>query len=60
MRLDRLTVKAQEAIASAQGAASDRGHAAIGPLHLLETLVDQQGGVVSPILEMGGVPAERI
>ena len=60
MRLDRLTVKAQEAIAAAQGLASDRGHAAFGPLHLLGALSDQAGGIVAPLLEKVGVPAERI
>ena len=41
MRLDRLTVKAQEAIAAAQGEASRCGHAGFGPLHLLDALLKQ-------------------
>ena len=60
MRLDRLTVKAQEAIASAQGLASERGHAAIGPLHLLQALLTQEGGIVAPLLEKVGVAADRV
>ncbi len=60
MRLDGLTVKAQEAITSAQGIASDRGHAAIGPLHLLAVLIEQQGGIVAPLLEKVGVGAARV
>ena len=60
MRLDKLTVKAQEAIAAAQGLASERGHAAVGPLHLLLALIQQEGGIVVPLLEKVGVPAERI
>ena len=60
MRLDRLTVKAQEAIAAAQAAASERGHAGIGPLHLLDALIRQEGGIVGPLLEKVGVPGERI
>jgi len=60
MRLDRLTVKAQEAIAAAQAAASERGHAGIGPLHLLDALITQEGGIVGPLLEKVGVPGERI
>ncbi len=59
MRLDRLTVKAQEAISAAQGAASDRGNAAIGPLHLLYALISQEGGIVAPLLEKVGVRADR-
>ena len=34
-RFDKLTIKAQEAVAAAQGLAADRGHAQIEPLHLL-------------------------
>ncbi len=60
MRLDRLTVKAQEAIASCQGLASELGHAAMGPLHLLKVLIRQEGGIVAPLLEKVGVPAERV
>jgi ATP-dependent Clp protease ATP-binding subunit ClpB len=60
MRLDKLTVKASEAIASAQGEASQQGHAAVGPLHLLYTLINQEGGIVAPLLEKVGVGAERV
>ena len=60
MRMDRLTVKAQEAIMSAQGSASEAGHAAIGPLHLLDALIRQDGGLAGPILEKVGIPADRI
>jgi len=60
MRLDKLTVKAQEAIMAAQGAASEGGHAAIGPLHLLHALLDQEGGLAVPLLEKVGIPADRI
>ena len=60
MRLDRLTVKAQEAIASAQALASERGHPAVGPVHLLSALVNQDGGIVAPLLEKVGVPVSRI
>ena len=60
MRLDKLTVKAQEAIAAAQGIASERGHAAIGPLHLLEALLTQENGLVVPLLEKIGIPEDRV
>ena len=60
MRLDRLTVKAQEAIAGTQGLASEAGHAQFGPLHLLKTLLGQTGGVVAPVLEKVGIPTDRI
>ncbi len=60
MRLDKLTVKASEAIAAAQGLASERGHAAVGPLHLLGALISQEGGIVAPLLEKVGVGADRV
>ena len=60
MRLDKLTVKAQEAIMAAQGAASELGHAQITPLHLLHALVGQEGGLVAPLLEKVGIPADRV
>jgi len=60
MRLDKLTVKAQEAIMAAQGAASEAGHPSFGPLHLLDALLKQDGGLAVPLLEKIGVPEVRI
>jgi len=60
MRMDKLTVKAAEALQSAQANASEAGHAAISPLHLLDALLRQEGGLVSPLLDKAGVPAERV
>jgi ATP-dependent Clp protease ATP-binding subunit ClpB len=60
MRPDKLTVKAQEAIAAAQGAAGERGHAQITPLHLLSALLGQDGGLVPALLEKVGVAADRV
>ncbi|MGQ9574972.1 MAG: ATP-dependent chaperone ClpB [Thermoguttaceae bacterium] len=54
-RYDKLTIKAQEAVAEAQSLASQRGHPEIDPLHLLAALVAQRDGVVRPILERIGV-----
>ncbi|MCD6364327.1 MAG: AAA family ATPase, partial [Planctomycetes bacterium] len=60
MRLDRLTVKVQEAMMAAQGAASQAGHATFGPLHMLDALLKQEGGLVAPLLEKVGIPSGRI
>ena len=60
MRLDKLTVKAQEGLMIAQSAASEAGHPAVGPLHLLDALLGQEGGIAGPLLEKVGVPAGRI
>ncbi|MFO0902938.1 MAG: ATP-dependent chaperone ClpB [Pirellulales bacterium] len=55
-RFDKLTIKAQEAVAGAQTLAGERGHPEMDPLHLLATLVDESDGVVRPLLEKIGVP----
>ncbi|RPI63224.1 MAG: type VI secretion system ATPase TssH, partial [Planctomycetaceae bacterium] len=60
MRLDKLTVKTQEAIAAAQHEASELGHAQIAPLHLLDALLHQDGGLAVPLLEKIGIPEQRI
>jgi len=60
MRMDRITVKAQEALAQAQQTAAAAGHAQVDTLHLLDALVKQEGGVVAPLLEKVGVPAARV
>ncbi|NUP90042.1 MAG: ATP-dependent chaperone ClpB [Candidatus Sumerlaeia bacterium] len=58
MRLDRLTIKGQEALQAAASAASEAGHAEILPEHLLVALLAQEEGVVAPILQkIGARPA---
>jgi ATP-dependent Clp protease ATP-binding subunit ClpB len=56
MRLDKLTVKAQEALQDAQNRARNAQHQAVTTLHLLDALVEQSDGVVRPLLEKLGVP----
>ena len=53
-RFDKLTIKAQEAMASAQSLASDGGHPEIDPLHLLAALLAEQEGAISPIIDRIG------
>lgn len=60
MRLDKLTIKSQEALAEAVSQASDIGHAEVQPLHILVALLHQEQGSVPAILDRIGVPAERI
>jgi ATP-dependent Clp protease ATP-binding subunit ClpB len=55
MRLDRLTIKGQEALQSAASAASETGHAELVPEHVLLALLDQEGGAVVPVLQKVGV-----
>src|SRR5204862_5674204 len=57
MKLDKLTVKAQEAIAAARDVAVQRHHAEVTPEHLLVALLEQEGGVVPRILaKLGADP----
>jgi ATP-dependent Clp protease ATP-binding subunit ClpB len=60
MRFDKFTVKAREAVQSAQAIADQHEHQAIEPEHLLLALVQQQEGVVGPILERLGAPVDGI
>jgi ATP-dependent Clp protease ATP-binding subunit ClpB len=50
MKLDKLTVKAQEAIAASRDVAMSLHHAEVRPEHLLVALLEQEGGVVPRIL----------
>ncbi len=54
MRIDRFTSKLQLALADAQSLAVGHDHPAIEPLHLFSTLLDQQGGSISPLLRQVG------
>ncbi|GMV93473.1 MAG: chaperone protein ClpB [Candidatus Hydrogenedentota bacterium] len=60
MRLDKLTIKAQEALSEAMDSASDRGNPEITTLHLLDALLGQERGVVSSILQRLGVPVDGL
>ena len=59
-RFDKFTVKAQEAVQAAQSSADQLSHQAIEPEHLLLALIQQQEGVVSPLLAKLGAPADAI
>jgi ATP-dependent Clp protease ATP-binding subunit ClpB len=58
--MDKLTVKAQEALVASQGTAGEAGHPHITPLHLLDALLRQEGGLVAPLVEKVGIPTDRI
>src|SRR5687768_7926996 len=60
MRLDKLTVKAQEALQAARDAAQARHHAEVMPEHLLLALLEQDGGVVPRILGKLGADARMV
>src|SRR3954470_1943155 len=50
MQPDRFTVKSQEAVAAAQRLASDARNTEVAPAHLLLPLLEQEDGLVVPVL----------
>jgi len=59
MNFNKLTVKAQEAVGEAQNLARGAGNPEVTPEHLLLTLLRQDGGIVTPILnKLGLQPAQ--
>lgn len=58
IRPEKMTIKTQEALAGAQQLAGRQGNGAIEPEHLLVSLLEQEGGLVVPILQkVGAAPA---
>jgi ATP-dependent Clp protease ATP-binding subunit ClpB len=60
MQPDRFTVKSQEAVAAAQQLASQRRNPEVAPAHLLIALLEQDGGLVVPILQKLGADLAAI
>src|SRR5205807_14588 len=55
MQQDRFTIKSQEALQAAQRLADERRNPQTTPEHLLAVLLEQEGGVVAPVLSKLGV-----
>ncbi len=60
MRLDKFTIKAQEALAAAQSLAVEANHSEVSSLHLLSALLDDREGIIRPLLGKLGVEGERV
>src|SRR6059036_3742824 len=60
LRFEKMTVKAQEAVQSAQEVAAQHENQQIEPIHLLAALVTQADGVVSPLLARLGIRTELL
>jgi ATP-dependent Clp protease ATP-binding subunit ClpB len=58
MQPDRFTIKSQEAVAAAQRLASEGSNPEVAPPHLLLALLDQDEGVVVPVLQRLGADAQ--
>ena len=60
MRMDKLTSKFQAALADAQSIALGADNGFIEPVHVLQALLDQQGGTVRPLLLKAGANVARL
>ena len=60
MRMDKLTTKFQMALADAQSLALGRDHQFIEAVHLMVTLLDQEGGTVRHLLARAGAKVDRL
>lgn len=60
MRLDRLTNKFQQAIADAQSLALGRDHQYIEPVHILQSLLNQQNSSIMPLLHYAHISAPEL
>jgi len=60
MQIDRFTIKSQEALKSALALAPEHRHSQVSPVHLLAALLDQEGGLVAPVLAKIGVSADAL
>jgi ATP-dependent Clp protease ATP-binding subunit ClpB len=60
MGLDKLTQKLQEALQQAQRLASKSSHAELKSAHVLQTLLEQEGGILIPILQKANVDLTKL
>jgi len=60
MQADRFTVKSQEALAAAQRLAGARRNPEVVPHHLLAALLEQEGGIVVPVLRRAAADPEGV
>src|SRR5499433_2704348 len=60
MRLDKFTLKAQEAIESAVASAEKQNHQQVEPEHILAAMIEQSEGVTRPMLGRVGVNIQAV
>src|SRR5881398_3507870 len=60
MQADRFTIKSQEALSAAQRLAGARKNPQVAPQHLLVALLEQEGGIVVPVIQRAGADPEAI
>ena len=57
MNYENFTIKTQEALQEASSIANKNDNSEIGSEHVLEALLEQQDGLIAPIVERVGIPA---
>ncbi|HET7038668.1 MAG TPA: ATP-dependent chaperone ClpB [Gemmatimonadales bacterium] len=60
IRPDRLTIKASEAIQEATGLARERGNPVVNDAHLFLALLNQEEGIVGPLLQKSGLSLAEV
>src|SRR5579872_1240456 len=60
MRPDRMTTKSREAFQDALDRASRLGNPELQPEHVLAAMLDQEGGVASPLLQKAGADVSAL
>src|SRR5215218_1056392 len=60
MHPDRFTIKSQEALAAAQRLAGARRNPEVAPAHLLIALLEQEGGIVVPVLRRANADPDAV
>ncbi|TFG00135.1 MAG: ATP-dependent chaperone ClpB [Promethearchaeota archaeon] len=60
LKLDKFTVKGQEALVAAQSLAQSNNNQRIEPVHLLISLLEQQDGITTPLLQKLGINIDHL
>ena len=60
IRWDKFTVKSLDAVQRAGTLAAESGNPEASPLHILAVLLEDKDGIIVPLLQKVGVPAEQL
>jgi ATP-dependent Clp protease ATP-binding subunit ClpB len=60
MKFDKFTIKVQEALVAAQSLARNNDNQQIEPIHLLNSFIEQQDGIATPLFQKLGVNVQQI
>ncbi len=60
MRLDKLTTRFQQALAEGQSLALGRDHPSLEPIHVMQALMDQEGGTTRHLLTQAGADITQL